>query len=84
MSFIQSTSIDCPARYAVTMVNLLQRNARGHHNVFHLGCVLNCSARIGVKRLDKDAPAPACQAGTHESSCIFNAQQSSLDTDASR
>jgi hypothetical protein len=39
--------------------------------------------RIRIKRLDKDASTPACQAGTHESSRIFNAQQSSLDTDAS-
>src|SRR5215472_16244249 len=33
---IESTSIDCPTRYAVTVVNLLQRDPRGHHNVFHL------------------------------------------------
>jgi hypothetical protein len=43
----------------------------------------NSSVGIGVKRLDKNAATPACQAGTHESSCIFNAQQSSLDSDAS-
>jgi len=50
-------------------MNLLQRDDRGHHNVFHLGSVLNSSVRISVKRLDKG-------------SCIINAQQSSLDTDA--
>jgi hypothetical protein len=65
------------------MVNLRQRDARGYHKVFHLGSVLNSSVRIRIERLDKDASTPACQAGTHESSRIFNAQQSSLDTDAS-
>jgi hypothetical protein len=45
--------------------------------------VLNSRVRMGVKRLDKDASTPACQAGTHESSRIFNGQQSSLDTDPS-
>ena len=83
MSSIQSTLIDCPTRYAITVVNLLQRDARGHHDVFHLGSVLNSRVRIGVKRLDKDAATPARQAGTHERSRIFNAQQSSLDTNAS-
>lgn len=83
MSSIQSTLIDCPTRDAVTVMNLRQRDARGHHNVFHLGSVLNSRVRIGVKRLDKDTSTPTCQAGTHESSRIFNAQQSGLDTDAS-
>jgi hypothetical protein len=46
------------------VVNLLQRDARGHHNVFHLGSVLNGSLRIGVKRLDKDAAIPACQSAS--------------------
>jgi hypothetical protein len=82
MPSTDATSIDCPTRYAVTVVNLLQRDARGHHNVFHLGSVLNSSVRIGVKRLDKHAATPACQSGKHESSRIINAQQSSLDTDA--
>jgi len=72
MSSIQSASIDCPSRDAVTVVNLLQGHARGHDDVFHLGSVLNSSTRIGVKRLDKYAPAPARQATTHESSRIFN------------
>ncbi len=64
------------------MVNLLQRDARGHDNVFHLGSVAHSSVRIGVKRLDEDAATPACQSGKHERSRIFTAQQSSLDTDA--
>ena len=83
MPSIQCTSIHRPTRYVVTVVNLFQRDTRGHHDVFHPGRVLNRSVRIGVKRLDQDAPAAARQAGTHESSRIFNAQQSSLDTDAS-
>jgi len=83
MSSIQPTLIDCPIRYAITVVNLLQRDVRAYHDVFHLGSLLNSRVRIVVKRLDKDAPEPARQAGTHESSRIFNAQQSSLDTDAS-
>jgi hypothetical protein len=45
--------------------------------------VLNSGVRIGVKRLDEDTPTSACQAGTHEGSRIFNAQQPSLDTNAS-
>jgi|SRR5215469_8043093 hypothetical protein len=83
MASIECASIDRPTRYAVTVVDLLQRDARGHHYVFHLGSVLNSIVRIGVKRLDEDAATPACQAGKHERSRIFNAQQSSLDTDAS-
>src|SRR5829696_6679120 len=83
MPSIESTSIDCPTRYAVPMVNLLQREARGRHNVLHPGSVLNSSVRIGVKRLDKDTATPACQSGKHESSRIINAQQSSLDSDTS-
>jgi hypothetical protein len=80
---IESPSIDCPTRHAITVVNLLQGDARGHDNVFHLGSVLNGGVRISVKRLDKDAATPACQSGKHESSRIINTQQSSLDTDAS-
>jgi hypothetical protein len=34
------------------VVNLLERDARGHHHLFCLGSVLNHSARIVVKRLD--------------------------------
>jgi hypothetical protein len=83
MSSIQPTLIDCPTGYAVTVVNLRQRDARGHHNVFHPGSVPNSRVRIGVKRLDKDPSTPTCQAGTHESSRILNAQQTSLYTDAS-
>jgi hypothetical protein len=83
MPSIESTPIDCPTRYAVTVVNLLKRDARRYHNVFHLGSVLNSSVRIGVKRLDKDAATSACQSGKHESSRILYAQQSSLDTYAS-
>jgi len=83
MSSIQPTLIDCPTRHAVTVVNLRQRDARGHHNVLHPGSVLNSRVRIGVKRLDQDASTSTCQAGTHERSRIFNAQQSRLDTDAS-
>ena len=84
MSSLEPTSIDCPTCYPITVVNLLQRDTRGRHNVFHPGRVLNSRVRIGVKRLDKDAATSACQAGTHEGSRTFNAQQSSLDTDASR
>ena len=74
MASLQSTLIDCPTRDAVTVVNLLQRYARGHHDLFHLGSVLDSRVRIVVKRLDKDTPTPARQAGTDESSRILNAQ----------
>ena len=82
MPAIEGASIDCPARYAVTVVNLLQRDPRGHHNVFHLGSMPNSNVRIGFQWLDKDAATPACQSGKHKSSRIINAQQSSLDTDS--
>ena len=78
---IESTSIHRPTRYAVTVVDLLQGNARGHHYLFHLSSVLNRSVRIGIQRFDKNAPAPACQSRKHESPRIINAQQSSLDAD---
>jgi hypothetical protein len=55
------------------VVNLLERDACGQHNVFHLGRVPNGSIRIGVKRLDKDTATPAGQSGTNESSRIINA-----------
>ena len=83
MPSFESTPIDCPACHAVTVVNLFQLDARGHHDVFHCGGLLNSRVRIGVKRLDKDAATPTRQAGTHERSRIFHAQQSSLDTNAS-
>jgi len=82
MPSIESASIDCPTRYAVTMANLLQRDACRHDNVFYRGSMVNSNFRIDVKRLDKDATTPACQSGQHESSRITNAQQSSLDTNA--
>jgi hypothetical protein len=74
MPSLESTSIHCPTRDIVTVVNLLQRDARGYDNLFHPGSVLNSSVGIGVKRLDKDAATPGCQAGTHERSRIFSAQ----------
>jgi hypothetical protein len=83
MPAIECPAIDCPTRYSVTMVNLLQRNARGHHNIFHRGSMLNSSVRIGVKRLDKHAATSVCQSRKHESSGILSAQQSGLDTNAS-
>jgi len=82
MSSLESTSIDCPTRYAISVVNLLQRDTRRRNDVFHPGRVLNSRVRIGVKRLDKDAATPACQSGTHERLRIFARQQSRLDTDA--
>ena len=82
MSPVQPALIDCPTRDALTVVHLLQRDARGRHDVFHPGSVPNSRVRIGVKRLDEDAPTPVCQPGTNERSRIFKAQQSSLDADA--
>ena len=49
---IEAASIDCPTRWAIPVVNLLQRDARGHDNVFHLGSVVHSSVRIGVEWLD--------------------------------
>jgi len=83
MASIESTSIDRPTRDAVTVVNLLEGDACGHHNLFHCGSVMNSGGRIGVKRFDKNAATPARQSGNREGPRIMNAQQSSLDTDAS-
>jgi hypothetical protein len=65
------------------MVNLFQGDARGHHNIFHAGSVLNSHIGIEVKRLDKDAATPVCQSRTYESARIANRQQSSLETHSS-
>jgi hypothetical protein len=83
MPSIEGTPIDRPTRYAITVVDLLQRDARRYHNVFHPGSVLNSRVRISVKWLNKDAATSASQSGKHESLRILNTQQSSLDTDAS-
>lgn len=82
MPSIKRTSIDRPARHSITVMNLLQRDARSHHNLFHHSSSLNCHAGIGVKRLNQNAATPALQSGPHESSCIPHAQQSSLNRDA--
>jgi hypothetical protein len=83
MPSIHPTAIDCPARHAVSVVNLFQSDARGHHDSFHVGSVLNSHRRIEVKRLDKDAATPVCQSRTYERARIVNRQQSSLETDPS-
>ncbi len=70
----ERASIDSPARWAIAVVNLFQRDARGHDDLFHLGGVVERDVRVGVKRLDQDATTPACQSGTHERSRIFTAQ----------
>ena len=80
---VEGASIDCPAWEAIPVVNLLQRDARGHDNVFHLGRVTHRNVSIGIERLDEDAATPAGQSGTHERSRIVSAQQSRLDTNAS-
>ncbi len=76
----ECTAIDRPTRDAVPVVDLLERDAGGHDDVFHLRRVLKSSVRTRVKRLDEHATAAVCQAGTYERSRIVNAQQSSLDT----
>lgn len=48
----QCASIHCPTRYAVAVVNLLQPDSRGNHNVFHFSNVLNSSIGVGIERLD--------------------------------
>jgi hypothetical protein len=83
MSSIDGTPIDCPTRNAVTVVNLFQRDASRHHNVFHLGSMFNSSVSVGVERLNQHAATPIRQSGPYESSRIIGAQQSSLNTHAS-
>jgi hypothetical protein len=84
MASLECTLVDCPASHAITVVDLVDRDARRHHNVFHFASVLESYTRIVVKGLDQDAATPACQAGNDESVRIFRAQQSSLDPDSSR
>jgi len=79
---IECTLIDGPTRDSIPVVNLRERDPRGHHNLFHPGSVLKGNVRIGVQRLDQDATAPVRQSGMHEGARVFNAQQSSLDINA--
>jgi len=83
MSSVKSTPIDGPTCYAVTVVNLLQRDSRRHHNIFHSGSVPNRNVGIGIKWLDQDATTSVRQSGTHESSCILNIEQSCLNINTS-
>jgi len=82
MASLQPTPIDCPARHAVSVVNLWQGDARGHHIIFHACSVTDSRPGVGVKRLDKDAATPVRQSRTHEGARIGERQQSSLNTDA--
>lgn len=58
MPSIESASIDCPTRQAVTVVNLFQPDTGGHHDIFHLAGVLNSNIGVGVERLDEYAATP--------------------------
>jgi len=76
--------IDFPARHAVTVVNLLKLDACAHHNVLHIGGMLNSSIVIFVQRLNQDAVTALCQSRTHEAFRVLSGQQSSLYTHSSR
>ena len=78
MPSIEGASIDCPTRWTITVVNLLERDARRHDNVFHLGSVVYSNVGIGVERLDKNATTPVCQSGKNERPRLFTAKQSRL------
>jgi len=67
----EATSIDRPTRRAITVVNLLERDARGDNNVFHPSSVAQGIVKISIKRLDQDPPTPGGQPGTHERSRVF-------------
>jgi len=84
MSSIESTPIDCPTGYVVTVVHLFQRDAGRDYDVFHRGDVLKGGVRIGIKRLEEDAATPGRQSGEHEGAGILHGEQSGLDRDASR
>ena len=58
MPSIESTSIDCPTRYAVTVVNLLQRYPCVRKHVLHAGRMLDRLVGVRIERLDQDADAP--------------------------
>lgn len=45
MASLQRTLIDGPTRDSITVVNLLERDARGRHDVLHRGSMLNGGAR---------------------------------------
>jgi len=78
---IEPPSIDCPTRYAVSVVNLLQGDARGQHDIFHASRVLNSNLGIEVKRFDQDPAAPGYQSRTYKCARIITRQQSSFDID---
>jgi hypothetical protein len=65
------------------VVNLFNADARGHHDIFHSGSVLDSHRGIEIKRLDKDATAPLRQSRTHEGARIVSRQQTSLEAGAS-
>ena len=83
MPSFEGAPVDCPTRYVVAVVNLLQHDARRRHDFLHLGSPLDSGVWVRVKRLDKDTAASTRQSGNHEGSRIINTQQSSLDTDTS-
>jgi hypothetical protein len=83
MPSIQATAIDCPTCYAVTVVNLFQRNTRRSQDIFHAGSVLNSNVGIGIERFNEDTPTPVCQAREHKSSRIIDTEQPSLNADTS-
>lgn len=82
MPSFQPTLVHCPTGHAIAVMNLRQRDPRGHDNVFHVGSVLNGYVRILIQRFDQNALTLVRQARADEGTRVFRRQQSGLDTDA--
>src|SRR6476469_7651763 len=68
MPFFEPASIHIPTRWAISVVNLLQRDACGRDDVLHLRSVVQRGVYICVERLDEDAPTSTSQSGADERS----------------
>ena len=73
MAPVKCALIHLPARYAVTVVNLFERDVSVQDNVFHRCGMLESSFRILFEGLKNYAPASGRQTGTDESTCILEA-----------
>ena len=67
--------MDGPARDSVSVVDLLQANARGHDDLLHRGRVLERLVGIEVQRLDEDTATTAGQSRRHERARVVTGEQ---------
>jgi hypothetical protein len=71
-----------PARHAVTVMYLLQRDVSVGKNLLHSARVRDRLVRVGLERLDKDSHAAPCYPCADERFGVAKAQQTRFDTHA--